>query len=312
METKKWLSASGIETLETCTWKYKCQNIDKVPQLPNDGSLRGLVAHAIFEILLNKRHKKHFDIILQKENVEASEAVHRLLIKMMKEKNIYDTLNYDIMVEMLLVGLKHDFYGEFLSGSISKPEFKFELENENPEYRVRGYIDKYVTYSNGLVIIRDFKSSKQKFSADHLKSNNQALTYSLVGYKQLKAKDVKTEFLFLRFPRQPIQEIHLTPDQLEGFEHYLSYLYSIIKNFNDETAKSNFAGANPKNAWLCQRGSWRCPYLKPFKYWALVDEKGVVARTDQNKDALKVKEGQRIVEMTYSGCPYWQNRDDGM
>ena len=307
---KKWLSASSIETLEVCTWKYKCQNVERVPQLPNAGSQRGTIAHAIFEILLDKRHQKHVDLILEKHSVESSKAIQRLLIKMMQKESIYDTLNYDIMIEMLLVGLKHDFYGSNMGGVVSKPEHKFELENENPEYKIRGFIDKFVTYPDGMIVIRDFKSSKAKFDSAHLKSNNQALAYSLVGYKQLSAKDVKTQFMFLRFPKQPIQEIHLTPDQLEGFEYYLAHLYSIIKDFNDETAKSNFAATSEKNSWLCQRGSWRCPYLKPFSYWALVDDKGVAIRSSLSKESLRCKDDQQVIEKKYEGCFYWNKKNE--
>jgi hypothetical protein len=306
---KKWLSASGIETLEVCSFKYYQQNVIRVPQKPNLGSTRGSEIHVLFEILLNKRHKKHVDAILAKESVEGSPAVNRLMIKMMKADGIFDTLNYDIMNQMLLVGLKRDFYGEFLAGQVSKPEYKFELENEEPKYRIRGILDKYIKYPNDLVIIRDFKSSKSKFSKEDLTTNNQAMVYSLVGYKQLGAKDVKTEFLFLRFPKQPIQEVHLTKEQLSGYEHYLAYLYGIIENFDENAAKSNFAGASRENSWLCQKGGWQCPFLKSFIYYAVVDEKGSTIRTSLNKASLKVKEGQKIVDMQYGGCFFWNEKN---
>ena len=55
------LSASRLKTLETCSWSYWCNYHLKLPQKQNEGALRGTVCHLVFEMLVKKKHKKHFN-----------------------------------------------------------------------------------------------------------------------------------------------------------------------------------------------------------------------------------------------------------
>jgi len=202
---------------------------------------------------------------------------------------------------MILVGLNLDFFGE--GGTVGEPEFRFELSNESPEYKIRGYIDKTITYPDGHVKIVDYKSSKAKFSGDDLEANVQAMVYSLVGYKILKAKKASAEFIFLRFPKQPLQQLVFTESQLKGLEHYLSYMYELTNSLTAETAKNNLAINCEKKKWLCKAGKWECPYLRPFKYHALLDAEGNVARTALKKEDLKPEPGQTFTILEAAGCP---------
>lgn len=305
-QKKKSLSASSLKSFDTCTWLYFCQYELKLPQSTNDGALRGTIVHLIFELLLNKRHRHHYDKIMHRDDIAGSPAIRRLVIKKLKEVKILSPDNYELCNRMILVGLKTDFYGkETIGTSVSEPEFRFELENENPKYVVRGFIDKMIYYPNGNIKIVDYKSSKAKFSGDDLTANIQAMTYSLVGYKVFDADDVSVEFIFLRYPKQPLQQVHPTKDQLKGFEEYLAYMYDLILNFDEKRAKSNMAAYNDKNKWLCKAGKWICPYYNGFDYYAVVDEKNKNLKTSFNKKDLVVESGQKIVKKRYSGCPCW-------
>lgn len=310
-QPKRALSASSIKSLETCSWLYYCQYEKKLPQKTNEGALRGTSVHTVFEVLLNPRHKHHYDAIMSHGSIEGSPAIKRLVIKNLRKDKILTTTNYDMMDAMIMVGLRTDFFGHDKhlgkSGRLGPPEYRFEIVSETPKYRIRGYIDKIIFYDDGTLKIIDYKSSKQKFSGDDLTANVQAMAYSLAGYKLLNAKDVTAEFIFVRFPRQPRQTVHLTQQELKGFEHYLAHVYSIVTNFNEKHAKSNMAAFNDKNRWLCKAGKWECPYLKSFSYYALMNPDGTIARTSFENN-MEAQPGQKLEILQYDGCPPWKRK----
>lgn len=303
-QQERTLSASGIKCIETCSWLYWTQYVCKVPQKTNEGALRGTIVHLIFELLLNPKHKKHFSRIHATQSVPASPAIDRLLLKLLKKEKILTVGNYKLCCDMILVGLNTDFFG--VGGKVEKPEFRFEFSNENPRYIIRGYIDKMFVYKNGKLKIVDYKSSKSKFSGDDLTANVQAMTYSLIGYKLLEAKDVSVDFIFLRYPRAPIQSLTFTREQLHGFEQYLGYMFQWVNQLTELEAKSNFAINNQKNRWICKAGAWECPYMRPFQYFALVDNAtNKILRTALSSDDLKPAPEQdaRVELRFYAGCP---------
>ena len=303
--TPKVLSASRVKTLETCSWSYWCNYHLKVPQKGNSGAMRGTLCHLIFELLLKKRHLRHYKKIIKYNDIEGSPGVLRLVIKHLKKYEILnDGESYDLCNKMILVGLKNDFFGE--GGKIQEPELKFVLENDDPEYKIMGYIDKPIKYTKeGKVKIVDYKSSKRKFKGEELDSNIQAMAYTLASKKKLwpKVKDVIVEFLFLRFPRTPAQQIKVTEDQLKGFEYYLEHIYKIINSFTEKQAQTNFA-ADGKDSWLCKAGkTWQCPYYEAVDYYGLINDKGEIIKTAFTKKELSEKENHTIKKMKYEGCP---------
>lgn len=308
MENKKALSASSIKTLENCSWLYWCQYEQKIPQRTNEGALRGTCVHTVFELLLNPKHRHHYDNIIKAGSIKGSPAICRLVIKHLRRDKILTTTNYDLMDDMILVGLRNDFFGQGgEGGTLGQPEYRFEIINEEPKYRIRGYIDKMVFYKSGKMKIIDYKSSKQKFTSDELSTNIQSMAYTLVGYKVFNAVDVTTEFIFVRFPSKPIQMVHPTRSQLSGFEHYLAYIYELINKFDIKMAQTNMAAFNDKNKWLCKAGkTWRCPYLDAFDYYALMNADGTIARTSLKNDLEAKVEGQETKRLTYAGCPAWK------
>ena len=293
-----------MKTLETCSWLYWGKYHLNLPDKTNDGAIRGTICHLVFELLLGDKHKKHYNEVVHNSDLEASPALIRLVKKHLKKQDAFHEENYDMIKEMVLVGLKFDFYCE--GSDLGEPELRFEIYNENPEYRIMGFIDKYAVYDEEerTVKIIDYKSSKQKFRGDDLTANIQGMMYSLAA--RHKWPDVKRRlinFMFLRFPRQPVQELEFSDAQLNGFEQHLASVYQVINNFNYEYAKSNFAKDNPKNSWLCGRGKWVCPHKNPYKYHVVLDKNERVVHTSYEDDFGELKKGQRIEERQYDGCP---------
>ena len=297
----KILSASRIKTLETCSWVYWNNYHTKVPQSQNDGALRGTICHTVFEVLLNKRHIKNYKRIIKKNSINGDEAISKLVKNSCKKVGL-SLDNYDLLDQMIMVGLKHDFFGE--DGKVVKPEFAFEIKNDNPKYHIKGFIDKPIQTKKEMHII-DYKSSKYKFRGDDLEANIQAMMYSLASKKLWPKLKPIVKFLFLRFPKQPIQELNFSEDQIKGFEHYLEHINDYINNFDEDSAKSNFAIDNEKNKWMCKIGGWKCPYKDSYKYYAKIDSNGETVETSLNND-FKNTEGFSVEERLYEGCPKWK------
>lgn len=293
-----------MKTLETCTWLYWGKYHLNLPDKTNDGAIRGTICHMVFELLLGDKHRKHFDLITEGESTQSSPAVERLIVKHLKKQDAHNEENYELCMDMVLVGLKFDFHCE--GSDLGDPELRFEYYNENPEYKIMGFIDKYAIYDDEEKTVRivDYKSSKAKFRGDDLTANIQGMMYSLAArHKWPEAKRRLINFMFLRFPKKPIQELEFSDEQLNGFELHLASVYQVINNFNYEYAKSNFAKDNPKNSWLCGRGKWVCPHKNPYDYHVILDKDERVVHTSYEDDFGELKEGQRIEKKHYEGCP---------
>jgi hypothetical protein len=304
----KVLSASRIKTLETCSWVYWNNYHTKVPQTQNDGALRGTICHTIFELLLNPRHKKHYTKIIKKNSIKGSEGITRLVRKL-KFKVGLDSSNFEVLDQMIMVGLKHDFFGE--GGKIIQPEYPFEIKSDKPKYHIKGFIDKPIKKKKEMHII-DYKSSKYKFRGDDLEANIQAMMYSLASLKIWPKLKPIVKFLFLRFPKQPIQELSFTEDQIKGFEYYLEHINDYINKFDEKAAQANFAADNDKNKWMCQVGGWKCPYKDSYEYYVKLNNDGDIIESSLD-GKFKDINGFKIEKRIYDGCPKWkpsQNKNE--
>jgi hypothetical protein len=300
----KTLSASRIKTLETCSWVYWNNYHTKVPQSQNDGALRGTICHTVFELLLNKRHLENYKRIIKKNAIDGDKGVNALVKKLAKKVKLDDS-NYKLLNDMILVGLKHDFFGEH--GDIVKPEYSFDIESQEPKYRIRGFIDKPIKTKKEMHII-DYKSSKYKFRGDDLEANIQAMMYSLASKKLWPKLKPIVKFLFLRFPKQPIQELTFTDEQITGFEHYLEHINQYVNNFDEKSAKANFAIDSEKNKWMCQVGGWRCPYKDPYEYYVKLNDNNEVIESSLDGNFKNII-GFKIEKRQYEGCPKWKRKD---
>lgn len=312
MSDKKYLSASRIKTLESCSWLYWCNYHLKIPQDSNSGAQRGTIVHLVLEVLLSPRRKSYISKIKKANTIESIPSIKRLVKKHIA-KELLTQEDYEMCDEMILVGLKNDYLGGKGVKKID-PELEFTIENESPKYNIRGFIDKFIEYNDKLEI-HDYKSSKEKFKGDELDSNVQAMMYTLVAKKLKPDLNSLVKFIFLRFPNQPIQEVKFDEETLEGFEMYLEHINDIVNNYTQKDADSNFAADKklPKKGFsgplLCgfakQSGQlkkdgtpmWHCPYKFSFEYYEKMDENGKVIYSSKQKP-----EGE-YVKKFYAGCP---------
>ena len=200
IKEERILSASRIKTWEDCSWKYWCNYHLKVPGRNNDGAARGTVCHRIFELLLLKKNKKYYTLILEKGNTESSAAVKRLVRILHKKEgrrtlqDFYTKENFDLCMDMIYVGLNFDFYGK--GGKPDRPEIDFVLESEDPKYKIRGFIDKKIKYKDKIKIV-DYKSSKRKFTKEDLKANIQAMAYTPSLQKNVAEEPTSNSRIFI-------------------------------------------------------------------------------------------------------------------
>lgn len=328
------LSASRIKKLQTCSWQYYATYKLKLPDQQNQGSIRGQIIHTIFECLGNPRHKKHYDTIIEYDDVFASKSVGRLLSAYAKKHKVDDQVNMDLMCKMTLEGLKYDFFGDRRGKpdeAISEQDFDIEVNEGKKNYRILGFIDKLFLFKKKrLALIRDFKSSKAVFSGEESEDNLQDLMYCL-AVKHLYPEYLKREmeFLFLKFDcnKEGLLEMkNISDEELEGFEQFLTQVQKIFNNFDEETAKSNFAydkgygsgftgrvvcGASRVEGELKLDGTpkWNCPSKFPRDYWVLLnDKKEIIASSflhEKEKLEKKLKDGigVKIEKRHYLGCP---------
>lgn len=249
------LSASRIKTAQTCSWTYWCNYKLKLPQSGNDGSSRGTICHNIFE-LLGDQHKSEFNKIVKEGTIWNTEVVANQVKKEAQELSVLDKENLDLIDEMIVNGLRCDFFGDTEEKPVlAESEKFFDLEINKEEkgikYAIRGYIDKLFVYKDNSVIIRDFKSSKSVFKGKEVSDNLQNLIYSLAVKHLMPNTEPKSEFLFLRFDLDKdllgncgkgyLKMDKITEEELEGFEHQLTQFQNYLDNFDEDAATSNFA-----------------------------------------------------------------------
>jgi ATP-dependent helicase/DNAse subunit B len=302
------LSASKIKTLQTCSYLYYCKYVLKLPDVTNSGASRGLCAHTVLECMVNPRHKKHFYLM---EQGVMPPSIERLILKHARALNVADPDNMTMIREMISTAIKNDFY--CFGAKELRAEDEFRLESEN--YIINGFIDKTAIYPDRIEIW-DYKTSKAKFSKEEIAANLQVLMYSLAVYKQQK-RIPHVKFLFLRFPKSPIQEAKkCTKLELKGFEAYLTEIAKYLANFDETKAKLDYAADDQERMWLCGRNNyegklkkdgtvmWGCQFKFAFDYYAIYDKEGKLLYT--SKEFVKVKDGQTIKKQKYLGCPRHQ------
>lgn len=289
----------------------------------SDGARRGNCCHYVFELLLKPKHKAHYDSILAANSCNGSKAITRLLNLYFKKENLQETNeknedNYGMVDQMILSGLKADFFCEGKELEVGELEVKIE----SPDWRLTGFIDKIAKNPDGTRWLIDYKSSKS--AEDH---SIQALTYSL-WVKRVVRANALVRILYLRspeggseeFPDGPFDDYTFTDSELDGFEEYLKSLYAYLQNFTEEDGKRSMAwgkGFPKKEEGFCKRvmcgrvthkdqlkkdgtPMWYCPSRFSFVYWHRIKEGKVI---ESSRDPLVAKEGENVVEKLYEGCP---------
>jgi hypothetical protein len=340
-KSKKYLSASKIKTLKSCSWLYWCKYVLNLPEASNDGARRGTVCHLVFEVLGNPRHRHHYDDLIDEDSLDGSPAVKRLVRRNCMKLGVDDKDNMELIEEMIFAGLKHDFFGDKVlppCEAFSEYDFCIEKEGEDIKYNVVGFIDKLFAYDDfDEIVIRDFKTSKAMFDGKDLTDNLQDWIYSLAS-KELfpDYKNRECEFLFLKFmdekkyddgvaKMKPLDDV-----DLEAFEYELTHYQNTIENFSYNDAVSNYAaeqGFPTDNSFsgrlkcgfakykgqLKKDGAkmWHCPFKFEFDYYSIINEDGDIVRNvlEDEFDESMVGENEIYVKAKYDGCPHWKKFD---
>jgi hypothetical protein len=330
-EPKTPLSASRIKTLQSCSWLYYSKYVLNLPDGSNDGAKRGSICHLVFEVLGNSRHKKKYAKIIKKQDVFAVPSVQRLIEKHARISEVADEENIALIKEMTLNGLNYDFFGG-TSGkpslAVSEQDFDIVVNNKRHKYRIKGFIDKLFLYKKDcFALIRDFKTSKQKFKGKEVDDNLQDYMYSL-AVKHLFPEYVNriSEFLFLKFPLEDCKDsgiIKMKPideDDLDGFETQLTQIQNYIDNFSVKDAVSNLAARQPypsdnsfSGPLQCGRAKypnelkkdgsimWHCPMKFGFEYYVTLNEDNVAIKSYLNIHEIPSK--AKYEKRKYEGCP---------
>lgn len=314
---KLYLSASRIDCFEECTQRYTGRYIYKLPDAGNDGSNRGSTCHDVLELLLNPRHHKIYSKAIHHGTCTEVPALWRLLKKTAKKYGVDDEENLELIDQFMMVALNNEFHGPAgVIKTFSEREFNIEINEDGRVWNARGKIDQTFIIKDEaglLVSVKDFKSSKTKFTGSKISFNVQSIIYQLaLKHLHPEVKRRRFRFLFLRFPKQPWQEMQaLTDDQLEGYEYLLTDLQAKMEGFTLENSEDNLAANNEKNRWLCGREgnkkdgtpNFICPARRPLEYWVSVDTKGKIKSSAFKEDGLKPKDGEKIEKRKYTGCP---------
>jgi hypothetical protein len=352
IDDKIYLSASRIKTVQQCSWTYWCKYILKLPDKSNDGASKGWICHLIFEVLGRKDRAQTLSSIVADGSIWGIPAIKRLVLGHARRLGVNTDEHLGEIDRMILNGLNYDFGGNHKAGlekEFSEKDFRLSVDQDGIRYNIRGFIDKLFLYEDKKAIIRDFKTSKQKFKGKEITDNMQDLMYCLAVKKMFPEYKGVSEFLFLKFDLERdlldspgpgvIRMNDISLDALEGFEYELTEIQKYLETFNLSKATSNFAGKQnyPKDGTFggplaCGKDGFKkckgenlldesgkpikafiCAFRKPFEYYALTNKHGKVKKS-VFKDNLKeldslVCEGDTIKEKKYEGCPYWKERD---
>jgi hypothetical protein len=309
IKKQKILSASRLKTFLSCSWIFYCEYILKLPSATHPKTKIGSLAHLIFEVLQNPRHRKHYDAIMNGpiKSIYNSKAITRLVKKHL-DKNPDITYNISTDLDSLtIVGLENDFFCS-TAEEVLPPEHEFLLDIDG--MKIKGYIDILAFYKDKIKI-RDYKSQGKRFTEDEMENNIQAGIYQLYANRKFD-KPAEVEFVMLRHPetkRMPNKHLQVVPpyskEQLEGFVEYLKYLNGLVQNFSLESATSHLKVEN--DSGFCKRV---CQFREPMEYYILLDKEGEIVQTSKVEKDLVAKEGQKVEKKYYTGCPYFYN-DEG-
>ena len=142
--------------------------------------------------------KREFNKIVKEGTIWNTEVVAKQVKKEAEELSVNDAENLELIDEMIVNGLRCDFFGDSEKKPVkAESEQFFDLEIHKEEqgirYAIRGYIDKLFVYKDNSVIIRDFKSSKSVFKGKEITDNLQNLIYCL-AVKHLMPKQTRANF----------------------------------------------------------------------------------------------------------------------
>ena len=130
----------------------------KLPDRSNDGAKRGSICHLVFECLGEKRHKKHYDLVIKKKDIFASKAIERMVMKHARRDGVDSEDNIQQIKDMTLAGLEYDFFGNDEgkpTQALSEEDFDFDESTNPPRFRTPSCsVASAAEWSNEIAIAR--------------------------------------------------------------------------------------------------------------------------------------------------------------
>lgn len=302
------VSASRLADIEQCTMKFYLREIMNLPEKQWPRTSAGTVVHAILEALRKDKHRKHHDIVKQEQSIYASPAIGRLCRAWIYKLSVPDNIAADIDA-MCMVAINHSDFLDLGADERFPPEHEFLLELPNGAV-LKGFIDRLARYGD-VFKITDYKTSKDKKTKAEVIDNYQSLSYQSYIYKVYK-KLAEVRYVFLRHaPTKLHPQKHMmitkpaSPAQIEGFLHYVQYMWELINNFGEKEAKSGYC----QDEGFCERV---CSFRRPFSYMVVTKKDGsderrywIDPKAPEGELPYRAKADEVVEIRQHSGCPKW-------
>jgi len=311
------ISASSLKTLTDCALSFYYSRVLRLPEKQWARTVVGSLVHSIFECLRHPRHRDHYDLLVgdrSSVNYRRSPAVARLVRMWAQKHGITDDLLADLN-GMLYVGLAlldFHWYRADLDPVTAKPriygpEHAFEITLDDGTV-IKGFIDDMAVVE-GTMIVRDFKSARNKPTQAEIPDNVQAILYQLYVWRTFKLP-ARVEFVYLRHPptaRSKTKHLQIvepaSPVHLEGLLSYVRAMYARINSLTLEEAATN----PHEDLGFCQRV---CTHYAPHPYWtvhAKDDPTGILPHLSAHLDLDSAKKAAQdgahvILERVHPGC----------
>lgn len=251
------ISHSAMETFKQCPYKYKLNQIDKIPEPKSEESVFGSYLHYILQWFFENNYNK----ISLKDLLSYYEK-HWPEIKYFDNKTQKEKPMSNFFFEEGIMMLKNFYqkngHKDVTIISLEAP-FEISLTDQNDQIHiVSGIIDR-IQKTDTRYEVMDYKTGKRLPTQTKVDQNNQLSIYALAfldKWPDIKIKDLDLSLYFLKFG-----EILKTKRTKEELEETKNKILKIIKDIQKE---KSFC---PKPTVLCGWCGYKniCPVFKHYQ-----------------------------------------------
>ena len=251
------ISHSAMETFKQCPYKYKLNQIDKIPEPKSEESVFGSYLHYILQWFFENNYNK----ISLKDLLSYYEK-HWPEIKYFDNKTQKEKPMSNFFFEEGIMMLKN-FYQKNGHKDVTiislEASFEISLTDQNDQIHiVSGIIDR-IQKTDTRYEVMDYKTGKRLPTQTKVDQNNQLSIYALAfldKWPDIKIKDLDLSLYFLKFG-----EILKTKRTKEELEETKDKILKIIKDIQKE---KSFC---PKPTVLCGWCGYKniCPVFKHYQ-----------------------------------------------
>ncbi len=251
------ISHSAMETFKQCPYKYKLNQIDKIPEPKSEESVFGSYLHYILQWFFENNYNK----ISLKDLLSYYEK-HWPEIKYFDNKTQKEKPMSNFFFEEGIMMLKNFYqkngHKDVTIISLEAP-FEISLTDQNDQIHiVSGIIDR-IQKTDTRYEVMDYKTGKRLPTQTKVDQNNQLSIYALAfldKWPDIKIKDLDLSLYFLKFG-----EILKTKRTKEELEETKNKILKIIKDIQKE---KSFC---PKPTILCGWCGYKniCPVFKHYQ-----------------------------------------------